>query len=406
MKKTICIFLILAVIGASAFGASASDKNIATECYSDDVLSPLEALPADASVIKDGSLNISAKSCVLMEANTGTVLYEENADERLAPASITKVMSLLLITEAIDKGRLKLEDTVSASEHAASMGGSQIWLEPGEKMTVDELLRAAVIASANDATVALAESVYGSEETFVEQMNKKAESMGLENSRFENCTGLDADGHYMSARDVAAVSAELLSHKLIIKYSSVWMDSLRNGKSELVNTNKLVHYYSGCTGLKTGTTSSAGCCLSASATRNGLELVAVVMGSPNSKERFSGAVKMLDYGFANWEFATVTADLGNARNININNGKKQTAGIMQKGDLMLLLKKGEASDISQKIILPKSINAPVKKGDIVGAVKVFAAKKPVGEIEICATETVKRATVFTVFGWLFALLLK
>ena len=267
------------------------------EYMGEDLLTDIPEVPAAAVV--GTTLDIKAKSVVLMEPYTGNVLYENNADERLAPASITKIMSLLLVMEAIENEKLTLDTKVSASEYAASMGGSQIWLEVGEEMTVDELLRASVIASANDATVALAEAVSGSEETFVSLMNERAKELGMKNTTFVNCCGLDTDGHLTSGRDVAIMASALIKHDLIKKYSTVWMDALRNGKSELTNTNKLVRYYSGATGLKTGTTSKAGCCVAATAERDGMELVAVVMGGETSNERFTGAKKLLDYGFAN-----------------------------------------------------------------------------------------------------------
>jgi len=258
-----------------------------------------EGLPEAVQVITLAEDSIPAKSAILMDQQSGRVLFEQNADEPVAPASITKIMTLLLVIEALEEGKISLEDKVVTSELAASMGGSQIWLEPGEEMTVDELLRAVAIASANDASVALAEHVAGSEPAFIERMNKRAAQLGMQNTRFLNCTGLDEEGHVTTARDVAIVSRELISHPMIIEYSTIWMDELRNGETQLVNTNKLVRFYPGATGLKTGTTSIAGSCLSATATRDGLSLVAVVMGAPNSDSRFAAARGLLDYGFAN-----------------------------------------------------------------------------------------------------------
>ncbi|MBQ2266574.1 MAG: D-alanyl-D-alanine carboxypeptidase, partial [Clostridia bacterium] len=255
-----------------------------------------------------------------MEPHTLTVLYESNCDEKLSPASITKIMSLLLVMEALDRGDITLETVVTASEHACSMGGSQIWLEPNETMTVHELLKATVIASANDACVALGELISGSEEGFVALMNARAKELGCNNTNFINCTGLDAEGHLTSAYDVAIMSSELIKHPLIKDYSTVWMDSLRNGESELVNTNKLVRFYKGATGLKTGTTSTAGYCLSATAQRDGMELVAVVMSGDTSNDRFNGAKKLLDYGFANYSFFEIEADLGDVTSIEVKKG--------------------------------------------------------------------------------------
>lgn len=401
MKKIICVLLAVAFVLQGVVVASAEQTKIATECYSEDLTVPLEALPADAAVIKDGKLDINAKSAILMEVNTGKILYEQNANERLAPASITKIMSLLLIMEAIDDGRITLETKVSTSEHAASMGGSQIWLEPGEEMTVHDLLRATVIASANDATVALAELLYGSEETFVEKMNERAKQLGLENTNFINCSGLDAEGHYTSAHDVAVASCELLKHKLITKYSTVWMDSLRNGESELVNTNKLVKFYSGCTGLKTGTTGNAGCCLSASACRDGMELVAVVMGSPTSNDRFNGARKMLDFGFANFEFKTVAGNIDGNNTVRVEKGVSKTVTALPDGNLHLLLPKGSQQKIEQTVYYNEGIIAPVYKGDELGMISVTLEGQEVGAIKLVAANDVKKLT----FGRAFLILL-
>ena len=254
----------------------------------------------------DPNLTISAKSAILIERFTGTVIFEHDADKQMPPASITKIMTLLLVFEAMDEGKFTMETEISASEHACSMGGSQIWLEPGEVFTVNELLKAAAISSANDACVALGEAVSGSEEAFVELMNARAAELGMKNTVFKNCTGLDAEGHLSTARDIAVMSAELLSHPEIKNYSTVWMDSLRGGETELTNTNRLVRFYKGCTGLKTGSTDEAGCCLSASAERDGMELVSVTLGSPNTDERFAAGRKLLDYGFANFALVRMT----------------------------------------------------------------------------------------------------
>ncbi|MBO5021106.1 MAG: D-alanyl-D-alanine carboxypeptidase, partial [Clostridia bacterium] len=281
-----------------------------------------------------------------MECNTGKILYEADSDEKLAPASITKIMSLLLVMEAIDSKELSLETVITASEHACSMGGSQIWLEPGESMTVDELLKATVIASANDACVALGEQIAGSEEGFVALMNERAKELGMNNTTFLNCTGLDADGHLTSAHDVAVMSSELIKHDLIKKYSTVWMDSLRDGNSELVNTNKLVRFYEGTTGLKTGTTGIAKYCLSATAERNGLELCAVVMAGETSDDRFGGAKKLLDYGFANYSFSVLESELKDTK-VSLKGGVKRKVGVKAEGKVNCLLAKSESADITR-----------------------------------------------------------
>ena len=283
-----------------------------------------------------------------MDVATGTVLYEKDSHIKLPPASITKVMALLLVMEAIDAGQLTLDTVLTASPHACSMGGSQIWLEPDEQMSVNDLLKASVIGSANDATVVLGEAIAGSEEGFVALMNERAAQLGLTDTNFINCTGLDADGHVTSAYDIAIMSKELIKHELIKQYSTVWMDSLRNGESELVNTNKLVRYYEGCTGLKTGTTSGAGACLTATAERKETQLVAVVMGASNSNDRFNGARKLLDYGFANWSNVTVTTDYGALTEVPVNDGVADFVIPECNESKTFLVEKSKINSITQK----------------------------------------------------------
>ena len=371
------------------------------EYMGEDLLTDIPEVPAVAAV--GTTLDIKAKSVVLMEPYTGNVLYENNADERLAPASITKIMSLLLVMEAIENEKLTLDTKVTASEHAASMGGSQIWLEVGEDMTVDELLRASVIASANDATVALAEAVSGSEETFVALMNERAKELGMKNTTFVNCCGLDTDGHLTSGRDVAIMASALIKHALIKKYSTVWMDALRNGKSELTNTNKLVRYYSGATGLKTGTTSKAGCCVAATAERDGMELVAVVMGGETSNERFTGAKKLLDYGFANWSFVTLTPNLGEVGEIPVLKGmEKFITADSGGGEINLLLSKGKQEEVTQTVEINENIEAPVLTGDIIGSVKFVLDGKQVGELPVYSANTVEKVTFFNALALLIS----
>ena len=371
------------------------------EYMGEDLLTDIPEVPAVAAV--GTTLDIKAKSVVLMEPYTGNVLYENNADERLAPASITKIMSLLLVMEAIENEKLTLDTKVTASEHAASMGGSHIWLEVGEEMTVDELLRASVIASANDATVALAEAVSGSEETFVALMNERAKELGMKNTTFVNCCGLDTDGHLTSGRDVAIMASALIKHDLIKKYSTVWMDALRNGKSELTNTNKLVRYYSGATGLKTGTTSKAGCCVAATAERDGMELVAVVMGGETSNERFTGAKKLLDYGFANWSFVTLTPNLGEVGEIPVLKGmEKFITADSGGGEINLLLSKGKQEEVTQTVEINENIEAPVLTGDIIGSVKFVLDGKQVGELPVYSANTVEKVTFFNALALLIS----
>ena len=373
------------------------NNNIVTEYNSIDLTDPI-IYDANETVAAIGTeLDISAKSVILMDVATGEILYEKNSHERLAPASVTKVMGLLLTMEAIDAGQLNLDTVLSASEYACSMGGSQIWLEPGEQMSVHDLLKAAVIGSANDATVMLGEAIAGSGEGFVAMMNERAEQLGLVDTNFINATGLDADGHYTSAYDVAVMSRELIKHELIKDYSTVWIDTLRNGESELVNTNKLVRFYEGCTGLKTGTTSKAGACLAATACRNGMELVAVVMGSPTSNDRFNGARKLLDYGFANWTTVKVCPDPGTLLPIEIKGGVSNSVQPVSDGEKSFLLPKGKQKQIELITELPEDLKAPIERGQQIGICRVMADGTELGTIKILAAESVKAMTFAEAF---------
>ena len=400
MKKLfsliICISIIFSFCGVSA-------ATVSSECDISDIAVPIDNTVTDAVI--GTQLDIKAKSAILMEVNTGKILYEANADEKLPPASITKIMSLLLVMEAIDSGKMSVEDVITASEHACSMGGSQIWLEPGETMTVDDLLKAAVIASANDATVALGEQIAGSEEGFVAMMNARAKELGMTNTNFINATGLDAEGHISSAHDVAIMSAELIKHDLIKNYSTVWMDSLRGGESELVNTNKLVRFYEGTTGLKTGTTSGAGYCLSATAERNGLELVAVIMSGDTSNDRFNGAKKLLDYGFANYEYASIKPELDKTE-LNIKNGVAPKVKIIAKNNFDALLKKSETAAVTQQLNLKQNLEAPVKKDEVVGAIDFYLNDETIGQVEVVADESVDKMSFLTAFVWILDGLLR
>jgi D-alanyl-D-alanine carboxypeptidase (penicillin-binding protein 5/6) len=402
MKKITTVFLSILLLFLVPFTCLA--KTVSMEYEATDLEVPLEAVQTVGEIGQ--TLEIKAKSCILMEVKTGKILYEDNADEVTAPASITKIMSLVLIMEALEEGRFSLDTVISASEHACSMGGSQIWLEPNEEMTVDELLKATVIASANDATVALAEAVSGSEETFVSEMNKKAKAIGMNNTNFVNCTGLDAEGHTTTAHDVALMSKELIKHELIKQYSTVWMDTLRNGESELVNTNKLIRFFEGCTGLKTGTTSKAGYCLSATAKRNGLELVAVVMGGDTSDDRFNGAKKLLTYGFANYTLSTLSADLGENRSLPVKNGVESFVKIKPEGDFQTLLKRSENGKITQEVNLLEELTAPVKAGEKVGTVSFFLDGEEIGKVNVVSENDVGKLNFLTVLSWLVRILFK
>ena len=374
------------------------DKSIVTEYNHTELTDPIIIDVTEAVATVATELKIPAKSCILMDVATGTVLYEKESHLKLPPASITKVMALLLIMEAIDSGQLTLDTMLSASPHACSMGGSQIWLEPNEQMSVNDLLKATVIGSANDATVVLGEAIAGSEEGFVAMMNERAEQLGLKDTHFVNCSGLDAEGHLTSAYDIAVMSKELIKHPLIKNYSTVWMDSLRNGESELVNTNKLVRYYEGCTGLKTGTTSGAGACLAATAERKGTELVAVVMGAQNSNDRFNGARKLLDFGFANWTNVTVTADPPSLTDIIVKNGVADYVTPECNEDKTFLIEKSQLGRLSQVTELPEELIAPIEKGQQIGVTRIFLNGKEIGTVKIVAAETVEKNTFFRVFA--------
>ena len=393
----VALSLFLSVLITASFTVFSTAKTVSSECDISDVAVPI----ASTGIAEAGTvLDIKAKSVILLEPDTLEVLYEANSDEKLPPASITKIMSLLLVMEAIDRGDFTVEDVVSTGEHAASMGGSQIWLEPGESMTVDDLLKAAVIASANDATVALAEKVAGSEEGFVELMNNKAKELGMNDTVFKNATGLDAEGHLSTAHDVALMSAELIKHPLIKKYSTVWMDTLRNGESELVNTNKLVRFYEGTTGLKTGTTADAGYCLSATAQRNGMELVAVVMGGETSPARFEGAKKLLDYGFANYSIQKIEPQLQDGTKIRVKGGTEREVPLCAGAPLSILLKKSDKAEVTQQINLPESVLAPLEKGAKIGEIEVFSGDTLIGTIDITAGEDVKKMSFGGALLWL------
>ncbi len=344
-------------------------------------------------------LGITAAACVLMEASTGKVLYEKNADERLSPASITKIMTLILIFEALDEGRISLQDQVTTSAYAKSMGGSQVFLEEGEKQTVETLIKCIVVASGNDASVAMAEYISGSEQAFVDQMNQKAQELGMTNTHFTDCCGLtESSDHYTSARDVAIMSRELsVSHPQIHEYSTIWMEDITHvtGKGSslftLANTNKLLKQYEGCTGLKTGSTSLAKYCLSATAVRNDLELIAVVMAAPDYKVRFTEAATLLNYGFAN---CTVYKDakpepLGD---VQVKNGVKDTAGCDYGEQFSYLSTTGESfENITKEIHLNPEITAPLTAGDPVGTVDYFLNGEKIGSVPIVVREDVAKA---------------
>ena len=357
MKKQLCLLLALLVLQTSAKG-----------------------------------LELSAPSALLMEKETGTVLFEKEAHKPLEPASVTKIMTILLTEEALDRGQLTPETLVSASAHACSMGGSQIWLREREQMSVSDMLKAVCVVSANDCAVALGEAIAGSEEAFVEQMNQRAKELGMTDTHFENATGLPAPGHVTSAADIALMSRELiLHHPEIREYTTIWMDTLRGGASQLVNTNKLIRFYEGATGLKTGSTDAARYCLSATAEREGMELIAVVMKAPTSAQRFADAKALLNHGFGGWRLEKVLPEtmpepvpvtLGIARQVEVTLGEGSA----------LLLKKTESGELTQTVTLAESVEAPVEQGQQLGTLTVSSGEKTVAEIPLLAAEAVPRLT--------------
>ncbi len=335
-------------------------------------------------------VEIKAKAAVLMDVDSGKVLIRYNENEKLYPASVTKIMPLLLIVEAIDGGKISLDDIVTVTADAASKGGSQIWLKEGEQMTVNDLLKATAVYSANDACTALGEYLAGSDSAFVDMLNKRAKELGMNNTNFENCTGLDdtTENHLTTALDVAIMSRELLKHEMIINYTTIWMDSLRNGETELVNTNKLVRFFEGTTGLKTGTTSKAGCCVSASAKRNGTHLIAVVMGSENSSDRFETAKAMLNWGFANYSTVTPEIDSALVPDVNVINGVSEKITPVIPTPEPILIEKGKEGELRQKIDLAVDVSAPVEKGQILGTVTFTSGNDVVGKYNLVAPHAV------------------
>lgn len=395
--KIICIFIIAIFLFPTICIAS---DTIYT--WSNSAKPLTETIPTNATT----SLSLNVGSAVLIEQNSGQVLYNQNMHEMLRPASVTKVMTILLIMEAIDSGKLSYTDKIPCSEKAAGMGGSQIWLDVREELTVDEMLKAICVVSANDCTVAMAEYLAGTEEAFVEQMNSKAKELGMNDTTFKNCHGIDEDGHVTSAYDIALMSRELLTkHPSITKYTTIYMDSLRDGKSSLVNTNKLVRNYKGATGLKTGSTSVALYNLSASATRNDLSLIAVIMKAPTSPIRFAEAQKLLDYGFNNFEYKKLANKNDLIKEVSVDKGIENSVNAILENDSGVLIQKGQNKDIVQSVQLTDSINAPVYAGQVLGNVTYSLNGNEIGKVNIVAEKSVGKNTAFNMiehvfFNWL------
>ena len=376
MKKVLSIFLVFSLLMISAFSSFA-------DIY-------IEDEPASLGV------DITAESAVLMEANTGTVLYSKNKEYYNSPASVTKVMTLLLVCEALERGEFKLDDIVSISEYSSSMGGSQVFLEAGEKFTVEELIKCTVIASANDAAVALAELVCGSEAAFAARMNERAGELGLTKTSFENATGLDDDtiNHYSCAYDIAIMSCELIKYNVIRKYSSLWQDTIRGGEFTLTNTNRLVRYYDGCTGLKTGSTDKAGYCISVTASRGDMDLICVVMNAPSVKDRNNDARALLDLGF--YGFGTYKVDLSSFDTVRVNRGKQETLSTNLE-DNKIVLPKSDISHIKRVYKINEDLNAPIKKGDIIGKLELYVGEEMLREVNVYAAHDVEKITILDIY---------
>lgn len=355
--------------------------------------------------INSNNLKLESASAILIEQTTGQVLYEHNPHEALRPASVTKVMSILLIMEALDSGKISLTDSIPCTENAASMGGSQIWLDPRESLTVEEMLKAICVASANDCVVAMAEYLGGSEEGFVQMMNDKAQNLGMKDTTFKNCHGLDEDGHVTSSYDIALMSKELLNnHPDITKYTTIWTDSLRDGKSELTNTNKLIRSYKGATGLKTGSTGLALYNLSASATRDDLSLIAVIMKAPSTKIRFAEAQKLLDYGFSTFSFKQFGKKDETIKTLTVTKGARSSVEAILSQNSGTLLEKGKDKKVEQNLTLEDNVSAPIISGQKLGEVSFVLDGQTLSTIDIVAKNDVERLNWFTmakkvIYSW-------
>lgn len=393
-KRAVTILLCLALALFSILRAYAQEESGADAAISEN---------GKQSIVPAGTndFDVPCAAAILIDEDSGTVLYEKNADEQRPIASITKVMTLLLTFEALEEGKISLEDYVPISEHAYSMGGSQIWLEPGEQMSLNDMLKAICVSSANDAAVAVAEYVGGSEPAFVQKMNEKAAALGMTQTHFENACGLDQEGHLSSARDVAIMSREMLLHHTEVRdYCSIWTDTLRNGATQLVNTNKLLKSYSGITGLKTGTTSKAGVCISASAERDDLRLIAVVLGSASSKERFEAATALLDYGFANYENAVAELPEDAPATLPVTRGTTDAVTLQYDAPQKCLMPKGQGKTLEVTVELPEVLQAPVEMGAQIGTVHLTNGGEELQTFSITAAQDVDALSFAYCFGLL------
>lgn len=357
----------------------------------------VSTLNSSTTTVTDNPLNLDCGSACLIEQSSGLVIYDYNMHEPLRPASVTKIMSLLLIMEALDSGRIQLTDRIPCTEDAAKMGGSQIWLDVRETLTVDEMLKAICVVSANDCVVAMADYLEGSQEAFVKKMNQRAKELGMNDTCFKNCHGIDEDGHVTSSYDIAIMSRELLkNHPSITKYTTIWMDSLRDGKSSLVNTNKLVRNYNGCTGLKTGSTSIALYNLSASATRNNLSLIGVIMKAPTTKIRFANAQKLLDYGFSNYSITSFGKKGDTIKSINVTKGTSQSVNAILEDDADILTSNSNNGEISQEIVLEDTIAAPILEKQKLGEIKFSINGNVVSSVNLIADKKVDKLSFINI----------
>lgn len=395
MRKIVSVFIIIYLIIFNLTFCYASDSIYTWSNPSAATMALANNITEEYTNDTSNPLNLDCESAILIEQNTGKILYSYNVHEKLRPASVTKIMSILLIMEAIKSGKINYDTKIPCSENAASMGGSQIWLDTTETLTVEEMLKAICVVSANDCVTAMAEYLGGTEEGFVKMMNEKAKELGMNDTEFKNCHGIDEDGHMTSSYDISLMSKELLTkYPEITKYTTIWNDSLRDGKSELVNTNKLVRNYNGCTGLKTGSTSQALFNLSASATREGLSLIAVVMKAPTSAKRFKNASSLLDFGFANFEYKKMISKDDIIKNVKIEKGVISETNVIAEKNCGTLIKKGNGFNIEQKIEMPDVIQAPVKKGEIVGKVIYRLNEKNIGECNLIVMQDIDKIGFF------------
>lgn len=385
LKKLLCVVLAVVMMGAFAFRAAAEN----------------ETESASAAVESNDEVGLSAPSALLMDCVSGKVLFEKNARERRPCASITKVMTMCLVFEAIESGRLSYDTVITTSPMAAAQDGSDIWLVEGEQMTVDDLLKAVAVVSANDAAVALAEAVAGSEDAFVSMMNEKAKVLGMNDTVFKNCNGLDEEGHLTSAYDVALMSRELMKHEKVFDYVSIWLDYIRDGATQLVNTNRLLKSYDGITGLKTGTTSLAGACISATAKRGDIELIAVILGDKTTDERFSDAQKLLDYGFAQFCSYLPMLPEGFPESVAVDKGMESGVKVSCTPSFGFLLKRGSEESVTADVIIPETLDAPVCKGQQVGSVVYSCGGELLGEFTVTAADNVDMINVADVLFLLF-----